>query len=583
MATGDYPEADSTVVVARRAARHPVTQALETGRNRLLVTGAMMTLAFLIISVRLLDATVLTSGAEPRSAVVTDGQPRAFGRSDIVDRNGRLLATSLATASLYADAKLVIDPAEAARKLVQALPDLDYQDILTKLSSGKRFIWLRRHLMPAQHGQIHNLGVPGIAFQREERRFYPTGPLAAHVVGFTGVDNNGLGGIELGQDKELRSRPEPLALSIDLRVQHKLKQVLADQIAAFNAIGGNGIIMDVRTFEVLAMVSLPDFDPHSPAGNEDDAMFNRNIVGVYEMGSTFKIFNTAMALDSGTVGLNDTFDARHGIRVGRFTISDYHGKNRFLTTTEIFKYSSNIGSVKMALHLGTAAQRAFMKKMGFDLPVPFELPEAATARPLVPNPWREINTMTIAFGHGLSVSPLHLVTAVAAVANGGIMRRPTLIRREPGVEIPGERVISERTSDSMRALMRLVVTEGTATKADAPGYLVGGKTGTADKQKGRHYTRNSRLSSFVGVFPINAPRLAVLVMIDEPKGNRSSHGYATGGWVAAPAVARIVKEIGPMLGIEPVQETPPAGASASLGTGQRPVTRSFAAVQAHDD
>ncbi len=535
--------------------RSSLAVALEQTRNRLLVTAAVVSLAFTAIAVKLVDATLLRSGSEPRQTLAAEAHASPVGRADIVDRNGNLLATSLATASLHADPKVVIDPREAARKLTSVLPELDYKELVEKLSGDKRFVWIKRNLTPRQQYQVHRLGVPGLYFEREERRFYPATSLASHVIGFTGVDNNGLAGIEQQFDKRLRSDPRPLQLSLDLRLQHILKKEIAATMAEFRALGAAGMVYNVRTGEVLAMVSLPDFDPHNPTGLDENTLFNRNTLGVYEMGSTFKIFNSAMALESGKVRLHDSFDATHSIQIGRHTISDYHGKNRWLSVAEVFQYSSNIGSVRMALTAGIPTQRAFMQKMGFMRPTPLELPE--NGWPLVPNPWREVNAMTISFGHGISVSPMHTVAAAAATINGGIMHPPTLLRRDPAEEIPGERVISPQTSETMRRLLRLVVTEGTAKSADAPGYIVGGKTGTADKQKGRSYSQNARLSSFVGAFPMHDPQYMVFVMVDEPKATAKTFGYATGGWVAAPAAGRIIRQIGPLLGVQPVDPNAP--------------------------
>jgi cell division protein FtsI (penicillin-binding protein 3) len=333
-----------------------------------------------------------------------------------------------------------------------------------------------------------------------------------------------------------------------------VRDELARQIAAFDAIGGTGVVLDVETGETIAMVSLPDFDPNVAGQVDPDTRFNRATLGVYEMGSTFKIFNTAMALDLGTASMRSGYDATHPIKISRFTINDFHGKKRWLTVPEIFKYSSNIGSVKMALDVGTERQRAFLTRLGMLRETAVELPERGL--PLAPNPWRPINTMTIAFGHGLSISPLHLASGVATVVNGGIRQPVTLLRAD--TPSPGERVISESTSDSMRRLMRLVVQDGTGSKADALGYIVGGKTGTAEKVGGRGgYKRKALLSSFVAAFPMQAPRYVVLVMVDEPKGNKESHGYATGGWVAAPAISRIVARAAPLLGVAPVDPEAP--------------------------
>ncbi|HYD29603.1 MAG TPA: penicillin-binding protein 2, partial [Azospirillaceae bacterium] len=441
------------------------------------------------------------------------------------------------------------------RKLAAALPELSYDELLAKLKGNKRFVWIKRNLSPKQYDAVHRLGVPGVEFQREDRRIYPVGAATAHVVGFTGVDNNGLSGLEQSMDKRLRSDPTPLQLSLDIRLQHVMRKELQQTITDFSAIGGAGMIYDVRTGEVLAMVSLPDFDPQNPTGLDPETLFNRNTLGVYEMGSTFKIFNSAMALDSGAVRLNESFDATQSIHIGRFTINDFHGKHRWLTVPEIFQYSSNIGSVRMALQAGTATQKNYLGKFGLLNPAPVEVPEVGA--PMVPNPWREINTMTVSFGHGISVSPMQVVAGASAAINGGLMRPATLVKREADAVPTGERVITPQTSAQMRKLFRLVVSQGSASAANVPGYLVGGKTGTAEKSAGRHYNKNARLSSFVGAFPMNDPRYMVYVMVDEPKGTAKTQGYATGGWVAAPAAGRIIKQIGPLLGVPTIDDSNP--------------------------
>lgn len=541
---------------SRSAIRIHPTSPLEQTRDRLMVTAAVIVLAFLAISVKLADATLLNHGAEPpRSASIDEPLLHTMGRAEIVDRNGNTLATSLSVSSLYADAKLVIDPAEATKKLVAELPDLDSIDTLGKLSSDKRFVWVKRNLTPKQVSQIHRLGIPGIYFQNEERRIYPAANLASHVVGFTDVDNNGLAGLERGLDKTLRTERGRIETSLDLRLQHILKIEMTGIVEEFDALGAAGLIYDVRTGEVLAMISLPDFDPQNPTGLDENTLFNRVTLGVYEMGSTFKIFNSAMVLDAGRARINDAFDAIHNIQIGRFTITDYHGQHRMLTVAEIFQYSSNLGSVRMMETVGPTAQKAFMTKMGFTKPTPLELAE--NGWPLIPNPWREVNAMTISFGHGLSVSPMHTVAAAAATINGGIFNRPTLLKRDPKTSPPAERVVSLQTSQAMRKLFRLVVTEGTAKAANIPGYIVGGKTGTANKQKGRSYAQNARMSSFVGAFPMQDPRYMVYILLDEPKGNKKTYGFATGGWVAAPAVGRIIARIAPILGVPQYDENDP--------------------------
>ncbi|MFQ5939754.1 MAG: peptidoglycan D,D-transpeptidase FtsI family protein, partial [Alphaproteobacteria bacterium] len=384
------------------------------------------------------------------------------------------------------------------------------------------------------------------------RRVYPQGRLVAHVVGFTDIDGHGLAGMERTFEAELRQAAVgPLALAIDMRFQQVLREELARSMAEFQAVGAAGVVLDARSGEVLAMVSLPDFDPHRPP-NEPEARFNRASLGVYEMGSVFKVFTTAIALDSGVVRLTDGYDATRPIRVQRYLIRDFHPKKRWLTVPEIFVYSSNIGAAKMALDVGTDRQRAFLGKLGLLQPSALELLEVAS--PIVPFPWREINTMTIGFGHGLAVSPVQLAAAFAAIVNGGIMRPPTLLARENRPPPAGRRVISPKTSAWMRQLLRLVVTHGTGRKAAAAGYLVGGKTGTGEKAGPGGYRRRALLSSFAAAFPIHAPRYVVLAMLDEPKGTPETFGYATGGWTAAPTAGRIIARLGPLAGIRPLDD-----------------------------
>ncbi|UUX49096.1 penicillin-binding protein 2 [Nisaea acidiphila] len=547
----DIPKPEKTVRIEGSG-----KQALEQGRTRLLIAGSVFALAFSVIAARVVDVSVFDRGAEPNLAQESGSLTHKTGRADIVDRNGMLLATTLSVPSLYADPKFIMDPASAAEKIRTVLPDLDQTELLSKLASDKRFVWLKRNLTPRQQYDVNKLGVPGLYFQRESKRIYPQGRLTAHIVGRAGFDDVGLSGIERSHDTLLRDGSEPLRLSVDLRVQHILREELQTQIDAFDGIGAAGIVLDTDTSEIVAMVSLPDFDPNRRDKISDNAIFNRASLGVYEMGSTFKIFNTAMALDYGTTSLSGGYDASKPIRIARFTISDYHAKNRWLSVPEIFMYSSNVGSVKMAMDVGGERQRAFMEKLGFMKASAIELPERG--HPMAPNPWRPINTMTISFGHGIAVSPVHLANGVAAMVNGGIHRPATLLRRESDELLVGERIIKEKTSHAVRRLLRLVVENGTGRNAAAEGYLVGGKTGTAEKPgQGGAYRRKALLSSFVGVFPVNQPRYVVLAMVDEPKGNKSSFGYATGGWVAAPAVKRIVERAAPLLNVAPVDEDAP--------------------------
>ena len=550
------PPPCAPVVTDERAA-----QLLETCRSRLVAAAALFALVFVVVALRLAEIVVLSAGAAEshvgRSRPVT---PPAPVRADIVDRNGSLLATTLDSPSLYADPRQILDPGEATRALMTVLPQLNPGEIQAKLGSGKSFVWLKRHLTPRQVYDVNRLGIPGFQFEHEERRVYPFSDLAAHLVGYCGIDNNGLAGVERALDGQVKGRRGPVELSLDARVQFILHEELARVVSEFSAKGAAGIVMDVRTGEIVAMVSLPDFDPNHPGkltpAEAKERIFNKITLGAYEMGSAFKIFNTAMALDVGTATMTKNYDAINPIHIGRFTITDYHGKHRMLSVPEVFMYSSNIGSARMAMEAGATRQREFLGRLGLLRPVPIEFEEIS--RPQYPAQWREVNVITIAYGHGIAVSPLHVAAAVSAVVNGGTLHPPTVLKLPPGSEPPGERVISEKTSTQMRKLMRLVVENGTAKLAAAPGYVVGGKTGTAEKNLGGRYQEKKLLSDFVAVFPMHEPRYLVLTMVDEPHGTKQSHGFATAGWTVAPATSRIIQRIAPVLGVQPVDEASPA-------------------------
>ena len=547
----DLPERDSIHLEGTRK------QALDVGRNRLLVTGAVLVLVYLVIAGRLVDVTVLETPSDARIAArepLRDATgPQATpvaGRANIVDRNGVVLAASLPTVSLYANPREVLDPKDTAAKIAAVLPDLDRERLLARLQAGGAFAWLRRNLTPKQQYDIHRLGLPGIHFQRANRRVYPHGATAGHVLGLTDIDGHGIAGIERTFDKRLSDAPEPLALSIDLRVQSILQEELGRAMQEFSAKGAAGVVMDVGSGEVMGMMSLPLFDPNAPDAADPDAVFNRATKGVYEMGSTFKVFTTAMALDTATVSPNGGYDASKPIKISRFQIDDYHGKHRWLSVTEILIYSSNIGAAKMALDVGGKTQQAYLEKLGMLRTLPLELPEVGT--PLKPAVWRDINVMTIGYGHGIAVTPLHMAAGMSAVVNGGIYHAPTVIKRDPQARIVGTQVFTPETSAAMRRMLREVVTSGTGGNAALAEYRIGGKTGTADKlSKSGGYQTNARISSFIAAFPIEAPRYVVLVMLDEPKGNRQTQGYATGGWVAAPAAGRVMLRVGALDGIPP--------------------------------
>jgi cell division protein FtsI (penicillin-binding protein 3) len=544
------------------------SQVLETTRKRLVFAVAGFAVLFGAVSVRLADVTLLDPRQPRRTATAAPpaaAAPAPLLRAPITDRNGEVLAVSLPVTALYANPRQIQNPREVADRLRTVLPQLDRERVIERLQGERQFAYLLRAITPREVQRVNDLGIPGLYFESAERRFHPQGRAAVHILGNADVDAEGISGIEKFFDERLRNRrAEPLRLSLDIRAQLAMRDAVQHAIRDFNGIGGAGILLDVHTSEIIAIVSLPDYDPAEIGEASTEQRFNRTTVGVYEPGSTFKLFTAAMALEYGTVNIWSGYDAARPIRYGRFEINDFRGRNRWLTLPEIIAYSSNIASAHMAMGVGPQRHREFMRQMGMLQRLHVELPESAT--PLAPGAqaWRDINTMTIGFGHGISVTPLHIANGVAALANGGILRQPTLLALPPGVEREGTRVISERNSDIMRRLMRAVVTDGSGRSAEVPGYFVGGKTGTAQKTGPRGgYLEGKRIAAFVGAFPMHAPRYALYVMVDEPKPNARSHGYATAGWVAAPAAAQVIQRVAPVLGLVPEDPRDPRLVAAS--------------------
>ncbi|HSU07293.1 MAG TPA: penicillin-binding protein 2 [Acetobacteraceae bacterium] len=543
--------------------------ALEITRSRLVISAAGFLVLFLAVVLKLADATVIRPvkphrPERPVAALLAkpkDMDADALSkRAMITDRNGQILAISLPTAALFADPRQIVDPAAVAAKLTQVLPTLDQAQVRQRLSeTGKQFVFIDRRITPQQQIEINNLGIPGIDFEPTEERHYPMGRVAAHVLGGVDVDEHGVAGVEKWFDKRLMSDSRPLRLSIDVRVQGVVREELITAMDTFEAIGGCGLVMDVNTGEVLAMVSLPDYDANQFGSAPPDDRFNRAVTGMYEPGSTFKLQTASMALDSGLVHIWDEFDASHPITVGRFTITDFEGKKRWLYLPEVLAYSSNLGAAHIAVTVGSEIQRNFLRSMGMFQRIGIQLPEAGL--PIVPPAanWKELTTITVGFGHGIAVSPLHVVVGTAAVANGGIRLRPTILAHMADDPPPeGLRVMQPSTSETMRKLMRLVVTDGFGKTAEVAGYYPGGKTGTAEKV-GAHgaYRKHANVAAFTSVFPMNAPRYAVYMMLDEPHGNKATYGYATAGWVVAPAAGKVIARIGPMLGLLPdVKDAP---------------------------
>ncbi len=483
-------------------------------------------------------------------------------RPDILDRNGEILATDIKTASLYAEPRKIVDPDETIEMLSTVLPDLDWEATYKRLKSGAGFVWVKRGLTPRQQSQIMALGVPGIGFRTEKRRFYPGGPTASHILGLVNVDNQGIAGMEKYIDSQgltdLRSvglatgqSLEPVRLSIDIRVQHIMRDVLVKAMERYRAIAAGAVVLNVKTGEVIAMASVPDFDPNNPVHALDKDRLNRMSAGTYEMGSTIKSFTTAMALDSGKFNLNSRLDASRPLVFGRQTIRDFHGKGRVLTLPEVFIFSSNIGSGREADAVGIEGHRAFLKKIGLLDRLQTELPEVA--RPVEPRVWKKVHSMTISFGHGMMTTPLQTAVGAAALMNGGKLMPPTfLTRTQAEADQVAKQIIHPQVSADMRYLYRLNATAqgGSGKRATVPGYRVGGKTGTAEKVVHGRYSKDVRFNAFLASFPMDDPTYVVLTIIDEPKPEEGKFS-ATAGLNAAPMVSEIIRRSASFLGVKP--------------------------------
>ncbi|WP_062204602.1 penicillin-binding protein 2 [Aureimonas sp. AU12] len=530
----------------------------EAPRNkpRFLIATGLFCAIYLLIGGRLVMWGVVS---DPSDTYRASAQAGPVTRPDLVDRNGEVLATDIKTASLFAEPKRIVDADEATESLLTVLPDLNPKVLYARLSSKAGFAWLKRELTPRQQQEILALGIPGIGFRTEKRRFYPGGPTAAHIVGAVNIDNQGIAGMEKYVDdsgfRDLQSSGfasndalQPVKLSVDLRVQHVLRDELMAGIQRYQAIAAGGAVIDVETGEVVAMASVPDYDPNTPGDALKKDNLNRMSAGTFEMGSTFKIFTTAMALDSGKVKITDVFDTRP-FRVAGFTIKEFHGKGRPLSVPEIFEYSSNVGSAREADLVGIDGHKEFLTRMGLLSRMKTELPEVAT--PTQPKVWKKINSMTIAFGHGVSTTPLQTVVAAAAIANGGWYIPPTFLpRTKEQADAIRTRVIAQQTSDEMRGIFRLNGEQGSGRRANVPGYHVGGKTGTAEKVENGRYSKDKRFNAYIGAFPIEKPRYVVAVIIDEPK-RFEKDPNATAGFNAGVMVGNVVRRAATFLNVKP--------------------------------
>lgn len=525
--------------------------ALDVARNRTIIASILLLFVFGGICGRLGHLAFTHTVTEPMS--IHDAVRPGFhlGRGDIVDRHGVVLATSVTTMSLYANAKKVLNPEEAARTLAKVLPKSSYEGLLKRLKTGKKFIWLARHLTPQQHDAILHLGLPGIHFMKDSRRIYTHGPLLAHVVGLTNVDGEGIAGVEKTQDDYLRTSGEPLVLSVDVRLQHIVRDTLIKGMEEFQATGAAAILLNLESEEILAMASLPDYNPNKTVDLGSKAYFNKATLGMYEMGSTFKLLNTAMVLDSGVATLATKFDTSEPLKIGRFSITDYRASYGVINVAQIFVHSSNRGSARMALAAGMERQRAFLEKLGLFSESTVELPEFG--KPLFPKHWRKANSITASYGYGIAVSPLHLLNASASIVGGGCKKQATLLKRSSYKAKSCERIVSEKISRLMRQLLRFVVTDGKSKLAEVPGYFVGGKTGTRNMLINGRYSKERVSTSFVGIIGESAdkPKYMVVVLLEDPKPLKKTFGFTTAGWNAAPIAGKIMGRVAPLMGLKP--------------------------------
>jgi cell division protein FtsI (penicillin-binding protein 3) len=565
---GENPD---VIEAQERAKRNQAIQSKIRHRAefRLVVLGVAFFLAFGTIGARM----AILASSEPQEPRSTASGSRILNqRADIVDRNGVVLATNLATTALYAQPPLMVDPETAANSLADIFPDLDRKRLVADFTGGKRkFLWVKKKLSPEQRQMVHDLGEPGLLFGPREMRLYPNGRLAAHILGGASFGKEGVhsaevigvAGVEKQFDDLLRS-PEldggALELSIDLTAQSTMRHVLSGGMKLMQAKGAAAVLMDVHSGEILSMASLPDFDPNNrplPPVSGDPSLsplFNRAAQGVYELGSTFKLFAAAASLERGLVDLETMIDTTGPMRYGRFRIRDFHNLGPELSVRDVIVKSSNVGTARMALAAGGSVQQSILQDLGFFKPVPVELGEAGNAQPLFPKKWSEISTMTISYGHGIAATPLHLAAAYCTLVNGGFRVAPTLLKQN-GARKDAEQVISAKTSGQMREMLREVVVRGTASMGEVQGYQVGGKTGTANKPdpKGGYYD-DRVIATFAGAFPMSDPKYVLVVTLDEPSIEAYGEERRTAGWTAVPVAAEIIARVAPLLGLRPVVE-----------------------------
>jgi cell division protein FtsI (penicillin-binding protein 3) len=517
--------------------------ALSLVRSRIALAALFCAAGFSVIAARLAEVMVFGVGLAANANVAEAARPM---RTDLLDRNGVLIARDLPVSDLYASPATFWDTNEAARALSQ-VTGAEEGHLKEAFAPKRGYVLVQRGLTPDARDAAMRLGLPGLTFEPSYKRYYPAGRIVSHAVGQVDPDDNGISGLELGLNDKVRGSSDaaPITLSLDMRVQYVLEHEIDEAVKSFRAKAAGGIVLNVRTGEVLALSSRPDYEPNLHALASGDSMRNRMTQDVYELGSIFKIFAFSEAVEEHTVQLDEPIQVTSPYKLGHYLIHDFERLGPTLSAAMVFAESSNIGTAQIEMRSGPTRQKPFLRRLGLLDPIKTELPEVAS--PLYPRHWETVEAATIGYGHGISVNPLGFVAAAASIVNGGTLIKPTFLKRDTVQE--GERVVSEDTSRTMRQLMRLVVTSGTGVKANIPGYDVGGKTGTAEKAENGSYAHHELISSFCGVFPISDPQFLVFIMLDEPHGNRESGGFATGGATAAPAVGKVIARVAPLLGV----------------------------------
>ncbi|MFK7760918.1 MAG: peptidoglycan D,D-transpeptidase FtsI family protein [Candidatus Midichloriaceae bacterium] len=547
-------------------------EVIQTSHRRIQIVFFSMFIVLLTLILRIFDLSIFNY-SDLQS--IAQGENEVNIRNNIVDRNGIILASTLPTASAYIYPKHFTNSIQSLKSISKVI-NINIDALEERLIKNKHFIWLKRHLTPLEQQTLHNLGIPGIHFVNDQKRIYPHKNLFSHLVGLVDIDNNGISGLESSFNEDLKDPTKTdIQTSLDTRIQYIVKQELNNVIKLHDAIGGTAIVMDVNTGELISSVSLPDFNPYDAKEIANKKLFNQATLGVYEMGSVLKALTLAIGIDSGEINLSDSFDVSTPIKIDTYKIKDYRGgKGGVLSIPEILMYSSNIGVAHIIKEVGISKQKEYFKKLGLLTKINIEVPEKSN--PIFPTDrrWKELRSITMSYGHGISMTPVHLIQTFSAIVNNGILRKATIIK-DKNNENSGKQIFKPQTSSLMNKILRLTATSGFARRANVDQYLVGAKTGTAEKIINGKYSKKLNIALCAAAFPMNDPKYAIIILVDEPKQNNINHGFATGGMVAAPVVSSIVSKIAPILDLAPIDHNNPK-ISKALYVDYKPMYKRFA-------